>query len=168
MSNPSFSPDTSLMARDQLGRYQLATADQILEAARLVIDCKMPCGAQLGSPAVVKEFLQVKFAGFEHEVFAVLLLDAQHRLIAYVEMFRGTIDCTAVYPREVVKEALRHNAAAVLFAHNHPSGYPEPSAVDKALTQRLKEALALIDVRTLDHIVVAGTKATSFSERGLL
>ncbi len=117
MSQSPSSLDTLLMVRDGQGDYRPATPDQILEAARQVVDQKMPCGAEFSSPAAVKEYLRAKLAGFEHEVFAVLLLDAQHRLIAYVEMFRGTIDCAAVYPREMVKEVLRHNAAAVLLAH---------------------------------------------------
>ncbi len=168
MSQSPSSPDALLMVRDGQGDYRPATPDQILEAARQVVDQKMPCGAEFSSPAVVKEYLRAKLAGFEHEVFAVLLLDAQHRLIAYVEMFRGTIDCAAVYPREMVKEVLRHNAAVVLLAHNHPSGSPEPSACDKAVTQRLKDALALVGVRVLDHIIVAGARTTSFVELGLL
>ncbi|MDB0544085.1 DNA repair protein RadC [Ralstonia solanacearum] len=168
MSQSPSSLDALLMVRDGQGDYRPATPDQILEAARQVVDQKMPCGAEFSSPAAVKEYLRAKLAGFEHEVFAVLQLDAQHRLIAYVEMFRGTIDCAAVYPREMVKEALRHNAAAVLLAHNHPSGSPEPSVCDKAVTQRLKDALALVGVRVLDHIIVAGTSTMSFVERGLL
>ncbi|MDT4842911.1 hypothetical protein FQZ97_768260 [compost metagenome] len=120
------------------------------------------------SPELVKEYLCTKLAGFEHEVFAALFLDSQHRLLEYVELFRGTIDAAAVYPREVVKEALRLNTAAVIFSHNHPSGNPEPSQADKVLTQRLKEALALVDVRTLDHVIVAGDATASFAEHGLL
>lgn len=118
--------------------------------------------------ASVKEYLRTKLAGFEHEVFAILFLDARHRLIEYVEMFRGTIDGAEVHPREVVKEALQHNAAAVIFSHNHPSGNPEPSAANWALTQRLKKALALIEVCTLDHIIVAGDQTMAFAERGWL
>jgi len=160
MSQLSFSSfDTSLMVRDAQGRYLLATADQILEAARQAIEHKMQR---------VKEYLRAKLAGFEHEVFAVLFLDTQHCLIEYAEMFRGTIDSASVYPRELVKEALRLNAAAVIVSHNHPSGNPEPSAADRALTQRLRDALALVDVRTLDHIIVAGGSTTSFAERGLI
>ncbi len=98
----------------------------------------------------------------------MLFMDTQHRLIEYAEMFRGTIDGASVYPRELVKEALRLNAAAVIVSHNHPSGNPEPSGADRALTQRLKEALGLVDVRVLDHIIVAGTDTTSFTERGLI
>eukprot|EP01034_Spumella_vulgaris_P046254 gene46254-57682_t len=169
MSQLSFSSfDSSLMVRDAQGRYLLATTEQILEAARQAIERKMQRGTSFTSPAAVKEFLRAKLAGFEHEVFAVLFLDTQHCLIEYAEMFRGTIDAASVYPREVVKEALRLNAAAVIVSHNHPSGNPEPSAADRVLTQRLKEALALVDVRTLDHVVVAGSNTTSFAERGLI
>ena len=113
-------------------------------------------------PVAVRKYLSAKLADFEHEVFAVLFLDTQHRLIEYSELFRG------MYPRELVKEALRLNAEAVIVSHNHPSGNPEPSRADEVLTQRLKEALALVDVRTLDHIIVAGSSITSFAERGLV
>ena len=162
------SSDASLLVRDGRGRYLPASADQILDAARRIIDQKMQRGTEFSSPAVVKEYLCTKLAGFEHEVFAVLFLDTRHRLIEYVEMFRGTIDGAEVHPREVVKEALQHNAAAVIFAHNHPSGIPEPSAADRALTQRLKEALTLVEVRTLDHVIVAGGQTTAFAELGWL
>ena len=169
MSQLSFSSfDASLMVRDAQGRYLLATADQILEAARQAIDHKMQRGASFSSPTAVKEYLRVKLAGFEHEVFAVLFLDTQHRLIEYAEMFRGTIDSASVYPRELVKEALRLNAAAVIVSHNHPSGNPEPSAADKAMTAQLRQGLALVDVRTLDHVIVAGNSTASFAERGLI
>ncbi|MBF9265532.1 RadC family protein [Paracidovorax cattleyae] len=168
MSQLSLAIDSSLLVRDAQGRYLLATADQILAAAREVIGQKMPRGTVFTSPAMVKDYLRTKLAGFEHEVFAVLFLDSQHGLIEYVEMFRGTIDATAVYPREVVKAALRLNAAAVIFSHNHPSGNPEPSRADELLTQRLKEALTLVGVRTLDHVVVGGEATASFAERGLL
>lgn len=168
MSQFSFAFDSSLLTRDDQGHYLPATADQILAAARQVVDLKVRPGAPFTSPDIVKEYLGVKLAGFEHEVFAVLFLDNQHRLICYVEMFRGTIDSASVYPREVVKEALKLNAAAVILSHNHPSGHPEPSEADKTLTGRLKEALGLVDVRTLDHIIVAGHQRVSFSELGLL
>lgn len=164
--NPS--SEMPLMVRNGRGRYQLAEADQILEAARQVVERKMQRGAVFASPQAVKDYLRTKLACFEHEVFAVLFLDNRHRLIEYVEMFHGTIDGAPVYPREVVKEALRLNAAAVILSHNHPSGYVEPSAADRDITRTLKEALALVEVRTLDHIVVAGCAATSFTERGLL
>ena len=113
-------------------------------------------------PVAVRKYLSAKLADFEHEVFAVLFLDTQHRLIEYSELFRG------MYPRELVKEALRLNAAAVILSHNHPSGNPEPSSADKVLTQRLKEALGLMEVRTLDHVIVAGVSTVSFAEDGLL
>ncbi|HEJ4140367.1 TPA: DNA repair protein RadC [Pseudomonas aeruginosa] len=169
MSQLSFSSfDDALLVRDAQGRYLLASADQILEAARQAIEQKMQRGAEFSSPAVVKEYLRNMLAGFEHEVFAVMFLDTRHRLIEYAEMFRGTIDSASVYPREVVKAALRLNAGAVVLSHNHPSGNPEPSQADKALTQRLKDALALVEVRTLDHIIVAGSDTVSFAERGLI
>ncbi|MCO7486992.1 RadC family protein [Stenotrophomonas maltophilia] len=168
MSRRSHSSDASLLIRDGRGHYRPADANQILEAARQVIEQKMQRGRAFISPEAVKDYLRAKLAGFEHEVFAVLFLDTRHRLIDYVEMFHGTIDAAEVHPREVVKQALRLNAAAVIVSHNHPSGYAEPSASDQALTTRLRQALALVDVRTLDHIVVAGSQATSFAERGLL
>ncbi|UCM28049.1 DNA repair protein RadC [Pseudomonas sp. PS1(2021)] len=163
-----FSEIIARVYRDVFTHSGPATADQILEAARQAIEHKMQRGDSFTSPAAVKEYLRAKLAGFEHEVFAVLFLDTQHRLIEYAEMFRGTIDSAEVHPREVVKTALRHNAAAVVISHNHPSGNPEPSAADKVLTKQLKEVLALVDVRTLDHIIVAGSKTTSFAEHGLL
>ena len=169
MSQLSFSSfDTSLMVRDAQGRYLLATTDQILEAARQAIEYKLQRGASFSSPATVKEYLRAKLAGFEHEVFAVLFLDAQLNLIEYAEMFRGTISSASVHPREVVKEALRANAAAVIISHNHPSGNPEPSAADRNMTQQLKAALKLVDVQVVDHVIVVGNCTTSFAEMGLL
>lgn len=126
---------------------------------------KMPL---MGSPKDISAFLMLKMATLEHETFSCSFLNAQHRLIAHEELFRGTLTQTSVYPREVVKVALKHNAAAVILSHNHPSGTTEPSRADEALTQSLKSALALIDVRVLDHIIVAGKATTSFAERGLL
>ena len=125
-------------------------------------------GELFGSPIEVKQYLQLAFAGQGYESFVVLYLDAQHRLIEAEEPFRGTLTQTAVYPREIVKRALHWNAAAVMFAHNHPSGVAEPSRADEHLTQSLKTALTLVDVRVLDHFVVAGNTVTSFAERGLL
>jgi DNA repair protein RadC len=161
--------ESPLMVRDGgRRRYRPATAEQILTAARQVIDQKMQRGTSLESPAEVRSYLRVKLAGYDYEVFSLLLLDTRHRLIEFVELFRGTIDGASVHPREVVRETLRVNAAAAIFAHNHPSGNPEPSQADELITLRLKEALALIDVRTLDHIIVADDKTISFAERGLL
>lgn len=123
----------------------------------------------LTSPQAVRDYLRTRLSCLPHEVFACLFLDAQHRLIACEEMFRGTLAQTSVYPREVVKAALSRNAAAVIFAHNHPSGVAEPSRADELLTASLKQALALVDIRTLDHFVVAaGADSISFAERGLL
>jgi DNA repair protein RadC len=116
----------------------------------------------------VRDLLRLRLAGLPHEVFVCLQLDAQHRVIAFEELFRGTLTQTSVYPREVVKAALRANAAAVIFAHNHPSGVAEPSHADEILTRSLKSALALVDVQVLDHFIVAGTRIMSFAERGLL
>ena len=122
----------------------------------------------LSSPRAVRDLLKLRLAGLPHEVFVCIQLDAQHRVISFEELFRGTLTQTSVYPREVVKAALRANAAAVIFAHNHPSGVAEPSHADEILTRSLKSALALVDVQVLDHFIIAGTSATSFAERGLL
>ncbi|MCX5565812.1 RadC family protein [Alcaligenes phenolicus] len=169
MSEQSFSSfESALLVRDAQGRYLPATTDQILEAARYAVDLKMTRGMAFTSPMVVKEYLTAKLAGFDVEVFAVLFLDSQHRLIEYVEMFQGTLNQASVYPREVAKAALHRHAAAVIISHNHPSGNPEPSEADKALTAHLRKALALLDVRILDHVIVAGQDTTSFAEQGLL
>jgi DNA repair protein RadC len=126
-------------------------------------------GEPLASPGQVRAYLMLHLAELEHEAFAGLFLSAQHRLIAYRELARGTLTQTAVYPREVMKEALRLNAAAVIFAHNHPSGCAEPSNADELLTRNLKSALALADVRVLDHFIIAGrAEPLSFAERGML
>lgn len=122
----------------------------------------------LSSPQAVRDYLRVTLAGLEHEVFMALFLDAQHRVIASEELFRGTLTQTAVYPREVVKRALAHNAAAVILAHNHPSGCVEPSRADELLTQALRQSLSLVDAHVLDHFIVAGNSVVSFAERGLL
>src|SRR5258708_15414763 len=122
----------------------------------------------LSSPRAVRDLLRLRLAGLPHEVFVCLQLDAQHRVIAFEALFRGTMTQTSVYPREVVKAALRANAAAVIFAHNHPSGVAEPSHADEILTRSLKSALALVDVQVLDHFILAVTRIMSFPERGLL
>jgi DNA repair protein RadC len=122
----------------------------------------------LTSPGAVRDFLRHTLAGRPHEVFVCIQLDAQHRVIEVEELFRGTLTQTSVYPREVVKASLRANAAAVIFAHNHPSGACQPSRADELLTRNLKDALALVDVKVLDHFIIAGTSALSFAERGLL
>lgn len=122
----------------------------------------------LSAPSSVRDYLRVCFANQEYESFLVLFLDAQNRLIQSEELFRGTLTQTSVYPREVVKGALKYNAAAVIFSHNHPSGIAEPSRADEILTNSLKQALALVDVRVLDHFIIAGADSLSFAERGLL
>jgi DNA repair protein RadC len=125
-------------------------------------------GDTLSSPKAVRDYLKMYFVGREYESFVSIFLDAQHRVIAIEELFRGTLTQTSVYPREVVKASLKHNAAAVTFAHNHPSGSTEPSQSDRLLTDALKQALSLVDVRVLDHFVIAGNQAMSFAERGLI
>lgn len=120
------------------------------------------------SPGAVRDYLRIQTRDLQYEVFIVLFLDARHRLIAAEEMFRGTLTQTSVYPREVVKRALHHNASAVILSHNHPSGSAEPSTADEMLTRTLKETLALVEVRVLDHMIVAGSDVLSFAERGLI
>jgi DNA repair protein RadC len=139
-----------------------------LELARRALSGEMVQRDVLGSPESVRQWLRLKLGTLGHEVFVALWLDAQNRLIEYEEMFRGTLTQTSVYPREIVKRALACNAAGVLFAHNHPSGVAEPSRADEALTQALKQALLLIDVKVLDHFVIAGNTTVSFAKRGLL
>jgi DNA repair protein RadC len=140
----------------------------VLELARRAMAQQLRAREVFSSPGAVKEYLQLHLAGKEHEVFAVLFLDAQNRLVAMEELFRGTLTQTSVYPREVVLYALRHKAAAVVLAHNHPSGTVQPSRADEALTQTLKAALSLVDVRVLDHVIVAPGDALSMAEKGLL
>lgn len=129
---------------------------------------ELRAGNALTSPGAVRDYLRLTLRDREHEIFAALFLDAQHRVMLIEEMFRGTLTQTSVYPREVVKAALRANAAAVIFAHNHPSGVAQPSKADELLTRNLKEALALVEVKVLDHFIIAGNASISFAERGLL
>lgn len=140
----------------------------IVTQALEMLACEIRAVDTMASPDAVKDYLRLRLATKPHEVFAVLYLDCQHRVIEFVEMFRGTLTQTSVYPREVVKEALHHNAAAVILAHNHPSGSSTPSRADEALTQTLKQALALVDVRILDHFIVTTGEALSMAERGLM
>lgn len=150
-----------------LGTAKYAQLQAVLEMARRYLNEGLKRGDSLTSPQETRQFLSSKLRDYTHEVFAVLFLDQRHRVIRFDEMFRGTIDGASVYPREVVKKALEYNAAAVIFAHNHPSGVAEPSQADERITQRLKEALGLVDIRVLDHFVV-GDDVISFAERGLL
>jgi DNA repair protein RadC len=151
-----------------LGPAKRAELAAVLEIARRSLAARLQQTPVFDSPQTVKDYLQLQLASKPHEVFAVLFLDTQHRLLAFEELFRGTLNQASVYPREVVKRALALNAAAAILAHNHPSGVAEPSRADEALTQALKAALALVDVRVLDHFVVARGSVVSFAERGLL
>jgi DNA repair protein RadC len=146
-------------------RAQLAAA---IELVRRSLQEKLKEGTALTSPGAVRDLLRLKLASRREEAFVCLWLDAQHRVIDVEEAFSGTLTQTSVYPREIVKRALHYNAAAVIFAHNHPSGVAQPSQADELLTRNLRDALALVEVRVLDHFIVAGNQAVSFAERGLL
>ena len=152
-SNLSSVPERCVVARELVRRW---------------LDEELKRECVLNAPNTVRDSLRIHFAGMEAESFVALFLDSQNRLISLQELFRGTLTQTSVYPREVVKAALRVNAAAIIFAHNHPSGVAEPSQADQQLTTALKQALALVDVRVLDHFIVAGASVLSFAERGLL
>ena len=158
---------TALRARG-LGPAKAAQLAAVLEVARRCLGARLRSGNALASPASVRDYLRLALAGKEHEAFLCLWLDSQHCVLSCEEAFRGTLGQTSVYPREIVKSALRANAAAVIFAHNHPSGAAQPSRADELLTRNLKEALALVDIKVLDHFVVAGGQTLSFAERGLL
>ena len=142
--------------------------NNVIAQGLAILSRRMRANDQLSSPDSVRDYLRMSLSGREHEVFVVVLLDSQHRVLRCEEMFRGTLTQTSVYPREVVKTALAANAASVIFAHNHPSGASEPSQADELLTRELKAALALVDVKVLDHFVIAGAQSLSFAERGLL
>jgi DNA repair protein RadC len=161
-------PAAEVAAVRGLGPARAAELAAAVELVRRSLIEQAACGDALTSPQAVRDYLRLTLRTRPYEVFVGLFLDSQNRLLACEEMFRGTLAQTSVYPREVVKAALARNAAAVIFAHNHPSGVAEPSRADELLTQALKQALALVDVRTLDHFVVAGSQLVSFAERGLL
>ena len=160
----------TISRRQQAGIRRPRPGDATILRAMAILERRLrEPGELLASPGQVRAFLMLHLAELEHEAFAGLFLSSQHRLIAYRELFRGTLTQTSVYPREVLKEALRLNAASVIFAHNHPSGCAEPSHADEMLTQGLRQALALVDVRVNDHFIVAGNACPlSFAERGLL
>ncbi len=158
----------ALTAVHGMGDSKYVQVQAIFEMARRALSEQMRQRDALTSPQQVRDYLCLKLGGMTREVFVVLFLDAQNRVMAQEELFAGTLTQTSVYPREVVKRALHHNSAAVIFAHNHPSGVAEPSRADELLTKALKDALALVDVRVLDHFVIAGNAALSFAERGLL
>jgi DNA repair protein RadC len=151
-----------------MGQAKFVQLQAVLEMSRRALKEELQRGDALNSPRAVRDYLQLLLGGRQQEVFLVLFLDTQHRVIASEELFQGTLSQTSVYPREVVKRALAHNAAAVILAHNHPSGVAEPSQSDQLLTDALKQALSLVDVRVLDHFVVAMGKTLSFAEKGLI
>jgi DNA repair protein RadC len=171
-----FAGVSALLAADQaqltthagLGAAKAAQLLAVLELARRALQEQLKAGVNLGSPQAVREYLRLTLRYPDKEVFLGVFLDAQNRAIAVEELSQGTLTQTSVFPREVVRRALHHNAAAMIFAHNHPSGVAEPSRADEILTQALKQALALIDVKVLDHFIVGGATALSFAERGLL
>ncbi len=150
-----------------MGQAKFVQLQAVLEMSSRHLEERLRRGSAFETPGAAKQFLKAQLQGYPHEVFSCLFLDNKHRLIEYEEMFRGTLDQSAVHPREVVKKALHYNAGAVIFAHNHPSGVAEPSRSDELITTRLREALSLVDVRVLDHFVI-GDDVVSMSERGLL
>ncbi len=151
-----------------MGLAKYVQLQAVMEMARRALQEEMKGGDALNSPRAVRNYLQLALRARQQEVFVALFLDAQHRVIATEELFQGTLTQTSVYPREVVKRALHHNAAAMIFAHNHPSGVAEPSQSDQLLTDALKQALQLVDVRVLDHFIVAGSGCLSFAEKGMV
>jgi DNA repair protein RadC len=151
-----------------MGQAKYVQLQAVLEMSRRALQEEFQRGDALNSPCAVRDYLQLLLGGRQQEVFLALFLDTQHRVIASEELFHGTLSQTSVYPREVVKSALAHNAAAVILAHNHPSGVAEPSQSDRMLTDALKQALSLVDVRVLDHFIVAVGKTLSFAEKCLI
>ena len=160
--------NSELLACHGIGRARLAVLKALPELARRYYAESLPCGESIRSPADTESFLKARMRDLGHELFCCLFLDNRHRVLRFDELFRGTIDGTSVYPREVVKEALAINAAAVILAHNHPSGVAEPSQADERITRRLKSALELVDIRLLDHLIIGDGAATSLARRGLL
>lgn len=151
-----------------LGSAKYAQLQAVLEMARRHFKEILKRGNALTSPDITRAYLSAQLRGYSYEVFACLFLDNQHRVIQLDELFRGTLDSASVYPREVARQALQHNAAAVIFAHNHPSGISEPSQADKHITEKLKQALALFEIRVLDHFIIGDGQPYSFAENGLL
>ena len=151
-----------------LGPAKRAEIVAVLELARRALASQLQEKTMFSNPQAIRDYLQLQLGGRDHEIFAVLFLDTSHRLIVLEEMFRGTLTQTSVYPREVVVRALALNAANVVFAHNHPSGIAQPSRADESITQTLKAALALVDVRVLDHFIVTATSSASMAELGLI
>jgi len=170
-TNHLLSTDTAFILGDQPGTY-LSTrpvhTNEVLALAEQILHEQIQRGDAFQNPDAVKRFLTVRLGTRESEVFTVLFLDNRHRLIAFEELFQGTIDGCSVHIREIAKRTLSLNAAAIILAHNHPSGIPEPSQADRQLTTRIKDAMALLDIRVLDHLIIGGPEVVSFAERGLL
>jgi DNA repair protein RadC len=158
----------ALYVRDERGEFVPANGELVLAGAQAYLRAKVRRGARLTNPQVVRDFLTVTLADRDCEYFCLLLLDTHHRLLRFVELFRGTIDAASVHPREVLKTVIAAQASAVVLVHNHPSQVAEPSAADELITRRLKDLLTLLDVRVIDHLIVAGSDVVSFVERGLL
>jgi len=166
---PLLSADSKdLSAALGVGTARLSILRALPELATRFFEASLPVGEAIRSPADTEQFLQARLRDLPHELFCCVYLDNRHRVLRFAEMFRGTIDGTSVYPREVVKEALAVNAAAVILAHNHPSGVAEPSQADERITRRLKSALELVDIRLLDHLIIGDGSSTSLATRGLL
>lgn len=159
---------SELLACRGVGPARLAILTSLPELARRYYEQSLPTGTVIRSPADTEAFLKARMRHLDHELFCCLYLDNRHRVLRFDELFRGTIDGTSVYPREVVKEALAVNAAALILAHNHPSGVAEPSQADERITRRLKSALELVDIRLLDHLIIGDGAATSLASRGLV
>jgi DNA repair protein RadC len=158
---------TPLFVRDTQGEYHAASQTEVLQSAQAHLAVRVR-GAMLDSPSVVRDFLRVRLGALQHEVFCVIHLDSQFSVLDYVEMFRGTLTQTSVYPREIIKDVLARSSAAVMLVHNHPSGSVEPSRADECITQTIKSALSLVDVRVVDHLIVAGSNVLSMAEKGLM
>jgi len=161
----------NLILSEDEGKYSIKpniSKQEIITLAIQLIDTLFKAGTTISDPHDTRDFLKLKLGSLEHEVFAIILLNNRHQIIHYEHLFRGTIDGASVYPREVVKLALKHNAAAAIISHNHPSGNPEPSEADKGITKRLKDALNLVEIRLLDHLIVGQCEIVSLAERGLL
>jgi DNA repair protein RadC len=159
---------TTGLAREIAGSYVPVSDEVVIGTALELLARRITKGPLLSSPNAVKNYLRLRFADLQHEVFYLMFLDKRHRLIACEEMFRGTIDGASVHPREVVKTALRHNSAAVILCHNHPSNCAEPSHADELITLRLKSALDLVDIRVIDHLIVGASDVISLAERGAM
>ena len=160
--------DDQLAAQEGIGASRLAILRALPELAKRYFEATLPTGQAIRSPADTEAFLTAKLRDLPHELFCCLYLDNRHRIIRFEELFRGTIDGTSVYPREIVKQSLSVNAAAIILAHNHPSGVAEPSQADERITRRIKAALELVDIRLLDHLIIGDGTATSLASRGML